>query len=377
MTLPFAMMAGVAEQSPRRVRVDLGSRSYDILIGAGLLQEAASRIAAVTPKARTIIVTDANVARHHLAGLDASLSAAGMRAGAPIVLEAGEATKSFDHLIRVCDALLDARLERGDAVIALGGGVIGDLAGFAASIVKRGLTLVQIPTTLLAQVDSSVGGKTGINTRHGKNLIGTFHQPALVLADIGTLATLDMREFAAGYAEVVKYGLLGDAGFFAWLEENRAAIFARDADALGEAIERSCRAKATIVAEDERETGRRALLNLGHTFGHAIEAAQQYRGLLHGEAVGAGLAMAATFSARAGFMDEADAKRVRALLVRAGLPIEAQDVAGAAALEAMRMDKKVQSGRMRFVLLRGIGRGFVTADYPDDALAATLETHFA
>ncbi len=387
MTHASAMVADTPAQSPRRVRVDLGSRGYDILIGAGLLQEAASRIAAVTPKARTVIVTDANVARHHLAGLDASLSAAGMRAGAPIVLEAGEATKSFDHLIRVCDALLDARLERGDVVIALGGGVIGDLAGFAASVVKRGLNLVQIPTTLLAQVDSSVGGKTGINTRHGKNLIGTFHQPVLVLADIDTLATLDAREFAAGYAEVVKYGLLGDPGFFAWLEENSRAIFARDAAALGEAIERSCRAKAAIVAEDERETGRRALLNLGHTFGHALEAWGGYSGrLIHGEAVAAGMVLAFELSEEIGQCPAGQAARVARHLADAGLPTSLRDVRrlvgeplppAAQFLDLMAQDKKVSGGLITLILARGIGDAFVSRDVAPETLDRFLRKRIA
>ncbi len=387
MTLAPALKADLPSRPERSVRVDLGCRSYDIVIGQGLLGHAASRIAAVAPRARAAIITDANVARYHLAPLEASLADAGRRAGAPLVLEPGEATKSFDHLIAVCHHLLDAKLERGDCVIALGGGVIGDLAGLAASIVKRGLRLVQIPTTLLAQVDSSVGGKTGINTSHGKNLIGTFHQPDLVLADTDTLATLDAREFAAGYAEVVKYGLLGDAAFFAWLEENRAAVFARAGDALGEAIERSCRAKAAIVAEDERETGRRALLNLGHTFGHALEAWAGYSGrLIHGEAVAAGMVLALQLSEQLGVCPAGAAAQAARHLADAGLPVTLADVrrlvgeplpTAAHLLDLMAQDKKVSGGVITLILARGIGEAFVSRDIPPETLERFLGERIA
>ena len=264
------------------MRVELGPRSYDVVIGAGLLAEAGERIGAVLPGRALAVVTDANVAALHLPAFRASLERAGARL-AEIIVPAGESSKSFNQLQAVVEAVLQARLERGDAVVALGGGVVGDLAGFAAAVTRRGMRFVQLPTTLLAQVDSSVGGKTGINSRLGKNLVGAFHQPALVLADTDTLDTLPPREFSAGYAEVAKYGLLGDAGFFSWLEANRAAVFA-GGDARVYAIAASCRAKARIVAADETETGDRALLNLGHTVGHAREAACGYdaKRLVHG-----------------------------------------------------------------------------------------------
>ncbi len=367
----------------QHLHVELGARSYPILIGPGLLGRAdlfeeyvarASVLAGGRPTNDFLLVTNTTVSPLYAERVHASLPG---RRIVEVVLPDGEQHKTLANVSSIFDVLVANRYARDACVLALGGGVVGDMAGFAAACYQRGIDFVQLPTTLLAQVDSSVGGKTGVNHPGGKNLIGAFHQPRAVLADTDTLATLPVRELRAGIAEVIKCALIEDEPFFAWLEDRIEALLAREPEALGHAIRKSCEIKAGIVARDERESGDRALLNLGHTFGHAIEAVQQYRGLLHGEAVGAGLAMAATFSVRAGLMDEADAARVRALLVRAGLPIEAQDVAGAAALEAMRIDKKVQSGRMRFVLMRGIGRSFVTADYPEDALAATLETHFA
>ncbi len=356
------------EKATRRtVPVALPEREYDIVIGSGLLAEAGALIYGAAPGARCAIVTDENVARHHLPTLTVAL---GERlAGSPLILPAGEATKSFDHLARVCGYLLDLKLERGDVVVAFGGGVIGDLAGFAAAILKRGVRFVQIPTTLLAQVDSSVGGKTGINAPQGKNLIGAFHQPALVLADTDTLATLPPREFRAGYAEVAKYGLLGDAAFFAWLEANIEAVFSGDGTARAEAIERSCRAKAAIVLEDERETGRRALLNLGHTFGHALEAWAGYDGsLIHGEAIAIGMCLAFQFSAREGFCGDDDARRAITHFKRAGLPTRLRDLENltgksppstARIIELMEQDKKVVRGAHTLILARGIGEAFI------------------
>jgi 3-dehydroquinate synthase len=313
--------------------------------------------------------------------------AAGAAAGPPLVLPPGEATKSFAHLTQVSNYLLDLRLERGDAVVALGGGVIGDLAGFAASILKRGVRFVQIPTTLLAQVDSSVGGKTGINTEHGKNLIGTFHQPSLVIADLDTLATLEPRELRAGYAEVVKYGLLDDAAFFEWLETSGAAVLAREAGALGHAVEVSCRAKAAIVAEDERESGRRALLNLGHSFAHAFEAWAGYSGaLLHGEAVAIGMVLAFELSEELGLCTAGESPRVAAHLKAAGLPASLGDLqrltnralpsAGELA-QLMAQDKKMSGGRLTLVLARRIGEALLSRDVSDIQMVAFLDARLA
>ena len=368
--------------SRESVRVELGDRGYDILIGEGLLNEAGKRIREALPGARLAVVTDENVATAYLPRFMDSVSRAGLQAGA-IVIAAGESSKSFDRFEEVTEAILGERLERGDAVVALGGGVVGDLAGFAAATAKRGMPLIQIPTSLLAQVDSSVGGKTGINSRFGKNLVGAFHQPSLVLADTGVLDTLSRREFAAGYAEVVKYGLIGDPGFFAWLGDNREAIFAGGA-ARAQAIATSCRAKARTVAADERETGERALLNLGHTFGHALEAACRYDSarLVHGEAVSIGMVLAHRFSAAEGLATQDDADRVAAHLAAVGLPVRIRDIAGPAlsAQELMAhigQDKKVKRGRLTFILTRGIGRAFIADDVPADRVQAFVEQELA
>ncbi|MDN2567649.1 3-dehydroquinate synthase [Aquibium sp. A9E412] len=372
----------VAQDGPTRVPVGLGARSYDILIGAGLIAGAGRTIAARLPGARAAVVTDRTVATHHLAALSEALAAAGI-AAQTVTVEPGERSKSFATLERVVEALLAARLERGDAVVALGGGVVGDLAGFAAAIVRRGMALVQVPTSLLAQVDSSVGGKTGINTPHGKNLVGAFHQPRLVLADTQVLDTLPLREFRAGYAEVVKYGLIDRPDFFAWLEANRAAVFAGGA-ARAEAIARSCRAKAEIVARDELETGDRALLNLGHTFGHALEAACGYDGarLVHGEGVAIGMALAHRFSARMNLASPDDAARVERHLGAAGLPTRIADIPGAlpdaeGLLAYIAQDKKVARGALTFILTRGIGSAFVARDVPASEVLAFLRENLA
>ena len=353
---------------PATVRVNLGERSYNVLIGTGLLAGAAELIHASLGAARCAIVTDENVAKHHLGTLEKALAALGRHAGTA-VLPPGEATKSFASLARVCERLLDMGLERGGLVVALGGGVIGDLAGLAASLVRRGVRFVQVPTTLLAQVDSSVGGKTGINTPQGKNLVGTFHQPSLVLADIGLLATLPAREYRAGYAEAAKYGLLADAAFFAWLEQNARAVAAHETDALAHVVATSVAGKAAIVARDETETGDRMLLNLGHTFGHALEAWAGYsERLLHGEAVAIGICLAFELSRELGLVDAASVARVTAHLAATGQPTRIADIPGvpgpdAAALMAiMGQDKKVRDGRLTLILVRGIGVAFVSRD---------------
>jgi len=363
----------------RRIPVALGERSYEVHVGPGLLQQAAKLIEAALGSCRCGIVTDENVAGHHLAKVESGLAKAGTYAGS-IVLPAGEATKSFAQLDLLCQQLLEMGLERGDAVIALGGGVIGDLAGFAASIVRRGMRCVQIPTTLLAQVDSSVGGKTGINTPQGKNLIGTFHQPSLVLADTEVLTTLPLRQMRAGYAEVAKYGLLGDAEFFAWLEESWEKVFQHEPAALMQAIGRSIEMKADIVARDETEAGDRARLNLGHTFGHALEAWTGYSDrLLHGEAVAIGICLAARLSEELQLCPPQTAARIAAHLKAVGLPTTVQDIPGPGELPSpdemvriMRQDKKVRRGRLALILLRGIGNAFVTRDVEPDYLVEFL-----
>ena len=366
----------------RKVRLDLGARSYDVLIGAGLIDAAGERLSNLFPGRRTAIVTDDTVARVHLPALRSSLERAGMPA-AEIIVPPGEGSKSFSRLEGVVDALLEAKLERADFVTALGGGVIGDLAGFAAAVTRRGMRFVQLPTTLLAQVDSSVGGKTGINSRFGKNLVGAFHQPALVLADTDALSTLPPREFAAGYAEVVKYGLINDRGFFDWLAANREEVF-RGGAARVEAVAASVRAKAKIVAADEHETGERALLNLGHTFGHALEAACRYdpARLVHGEAVAIGMVLAHRFSAELGLAPAADAELVRAHLKEAGLPVSMRDIPGepisaAELLGHIGQDKKVKRGRLTFILTRGIGQAFIADDVSAERVLAFLAAEAA
>jgi len=360
------------------VAVALGDRSYDITIGEKLLVEAGPRLRSFFRRPFTAIVTDENVARHHLATLRDSLAAVGIQSTA-IVLPPGESTKSYRHLAELCDRLLAAGIERRDRIIAFGGGVIGDLAGFAAAILRRGIDFIQIPTSLLAQVDSSVGGKTGINSPHGKNLIGAFHQPVAVLADIRLLDTLPPRELAAGYAEVAKYGLLGDRAFFEWLETSAPLILRGDSQARLHAIRKSCEAKARIVAEDETETGVRALLNLGHTFGHALEAATGYsQRLLHGEAVAIGMVQAFRFSERQKLCPAGTAGRVAEHLKGAGLPVHGSEIAGglpppADLLAIMRQDKKAQAGKLTFILARGIGEAFIARDVADDQVLAFLK----
>ena len=363
------------EEARRKVEVPLGARAYSILIGPGLLDEAGAEIARIAPGVHCAIVTDSRVAPLYLDRLGASLDRAGLRS-TPIVCPPGEATKCYAEFARVCDALIEARVERRDVVIALGGGVIGDLAGFCAASLRRGVRLVQVPTTLLAQVDSSVGGKTGINSRHGKNLVGAFHQPSLVLADTQCLDTLSERDFRAGYAEVVKYGLIGDRDFFEFLESNWRDAFA-GGPARAEAIAVSCAAKARVVAVDETEQGERALLNLGHTFGHALERLTGYDSaqLVHGEGVAIGVVSAFRFSRDLGLCSGQDATRVEAHLKAVGLPTRMRDIPGFDAkaedvLAAMRQDKKVDRGRLTFILARGIGESFVARDVDEASVSA-------
>jgi 3-dehydroquinate synthase len=364
-------MTAAVRTDPAVVNVALGERSYDIVIGRGVLASLGVRVTALRPGAKTFIVTDDNVARHFLAGAEASLAYAGV-ASSHVIVPPGEASKSYRVFEQVSEAMIASRIERGDLAIALGGGVIGDLAGFVASVVRRGLDYVQVPTSLLAQVDSSVGGKTAIDSAHGKNLIGAFHQPILVLADTAVLDTLPQREFRAGYAEVAKYGLLGDAAFFSWLEANWREVFSggisSGSSAREHAIAVSCRAKAAIVARDERETGERALLNLGHTFGHALEAACGFSDrLLHGEAIAAGMALAFEFSARRqGLVSKAEAARVIRHLGDVGLPTSLKDIPGALPsvdqlMELIAQDKKVKRGMLTFILVRGVGAAFIEA----------------
>ena len=370
------MTAALRPSEPTTVNVALGNRAYDIVIGRGVAASLGLRIAALKPGARLAIVTDENVARAHLDSLEAQLSAAGMTV-ARIVVPPGEGSKSFASFERVCDALIAAKIERNDLIVAFGGGVVGDLAGYAAASVRRGLDFVQVPTTLLAQVDSSVGGKTGINSRHGKNLVGAFHQPILVLADTALLDTLPQRDFRAGYAELAKFGLLGDAGFFAWLEANWQDAFA-GGPAREHAIAIACRGKAAIVARDERETGERALLNLGHTFGHAFEAAAGFSDkLLHGEAISLGIVCAFEFSTRLGLLSTNDAGRVAHHLAAVGLPTHLRDVPALstnadALMELIAQDKKVKRGKLTFILSRGIGQAFIANDVDPGQVRAFL-----
>ncbi|WP_028034776.1 3-dehydroquinate synthase [Chelativorans sp. J32] len=371
-------MQEIGEVNAVTVPVGLGERAYDILIGPGLIARAGTEIAGRLPGTRAAIVTDENVAAVHLDTFQAALAAAGIESVA-VRLKPGERSKSFESLERTVDAILEAKLERRDAVIALGGGVVGDLAGFAAGVVRRGMNFVQVPTSLLAQVDSSVGGKTGINTPRGKNLVGVFYQPRLVLADTEVLDTLPLREFRAGYAEVAKYGLINRPDFFAWLEANWEEIFSGGA-ARTEAIAECCRAKAEIVEKDERETGDRALLNLGHTFGHALEAATGYDGarLVHGEAVAVGMVLAHKFSARMNLASPDDSARVEAHLSAVGLPTRPNQIPGGLAdaatlLSFIAQDKKVTRGALTFILTRGIGQSFIAKDVPGSEVLAFLE----
>ena len=358
------------------ITVELGARRYPIQVGAGLIAKAGALLKPIA-KGPVPVVTDSHVAALHLEPLLASLKGAGI-AAREIVLPPGEGTKSFGELEKLCGALLDLEVDRGGLIMALGGGVIGDLVGFAAGILKRGVDFVQVPTTLLAQVDSSVGGKTAISVRQGKNLIGVFHQPRLVIADIATLATLPKRELLAGYAEVAKYGALGDADFFAWLEANAAKALAGDEAALTHVVAHSCRMKAAIVARDEREAGERALLNLGHTFGHALEAATGYSNrLLHGEGVAIGMVLAFRLSERLGLSPAADTARLITHLKSVGLPTTIAEVRGPrpdvdTLLAHMAHDKKAKDGRIVFVLAKGLGKTFTTAEVPAEALRAVL-----
>ena len=365
------MTAPLRQGEPVVVNVALADRAYDIVIGRGLIGSLGERIKTLRPGARVAIVSDENVAGQHIAATEDSLKAAGI-GSSRIVVPAGEGSKNYATFEKVCEAVIGARIERNDLIVALGGGVIGDLAGFAAASVRRGLEFVQVPTSLLAQVDSSVGGKTGINSAQGKNLIGAFHQPILVVADTALLDTLPKREFRAGYAEVAKYGLLGDAAFFAWLEANWQDVFSGGKSSGNSSREHAiavcCRTKADIVARDERETGDRALLNLGHTFGHALEAGAGYSDrLLHGEAVALGTALAYEFSARKGLLPVADAERALRHLAAVGLPTHLKDVPGGVPdadrlMDLIAQDKKVKRGRLTFILVRGIGQAFVAAD---------------
>lgn len=367
----------------KEVNVDLGDRSYDIHIGRGLLQEAGKLIAGIAPKARCVIISDENVLKVHGETLGQSLNKAGIQFST-LAIPAGEKSKSMQMLNSVVEGLLDAKIERGDLVIAFGGGVVGDLAGFAAAITRRGMDFIQIPTSLLAQVDSSVGGKTGINAPHGKNLIGAFHQPLMVIADTDVLKTLSEREFNAGYAEVAKYGLINRPDFFDWLEKNRKDIFSHG-EALIEAVATSCQCKADVVKEDEKESGVRALLNLGHTFGHALEGATQYDStrLVHGEGVSIGMVLAHKFSNRMNLCDMDTVKRVEAHLKACGLPTHPNEIQGELPpaeklLEFIAQDKKVTRGKLNFILTKGLGQSYIANDVPTSEvlsfLKETLET---
>ncbi len=385
MTAP--VRSNLADAEPIVVDVKLGSRSYGIVIGRDVIATLGARIAALRPGAKAFIVTDENVARHVLPAAEMALDRAGIKKES-VVVPPGESSKSFAILEQVCEAIIAARMERGDLIVALGGGVIGDLAGFAAAVVRRGLDYVQVPTTLLAQVDSSVGGKTAIDSINGKNLVGAFHQPILVVADTALLDSLPEREFRAGYAELVKYGFLGDAAFFAWLETNWKYVFAGGNSSAGfardHAIAESCRAKAAIVARDERETGDRQLLNLGHTFGHALEAACGYSSrLLHGEAISIGMALAFDFSAaRQGLVSKPEAARAIRHLAAVGLPTRIKDIPGTPPsvgelMELIAQDKKIKRGRLTFILVRGIGAAFIETGVDEAEVRAFLNEKLA
>jgi 3-dehydroquinate synthase len=360
------------------VPVALGDRSYQIHIGEGLLAKAGDLLRPHLAKTKKIsVVTDETVSRLHYPVFAESLTAAGLEP-VPIVVAPGEQTKSFRVLESLTGMLLDQEVERGALIVALGGGVIGDLTGFAAGVLKRGIDYAQVPTTLLAQVDSSVGGKTAINTPQGKNLVGLFHQPKIVIADTAVLKTLPKRELLSGYAEVAKYGLLGDTDFFAWLEKDGRAAMGGDARAMAHAVAHSCAMKAAIVQRDERETGDRALLNLGHTFGHALEAATLYSDrLTHGEGVALGCILALKLSRKLGYASEDDVRRAKRHFDEIGLPTRIAQIPGPKpdpdeVLSHMRHDKKTQSGRMTFILVRGVGKAFISRDVPEDAVRAVL-----
>lgn len=381
----YTMTAPLKHSADITVDVALGDRAYDIVIGRDVLPSLGARVAALRPGVRTAIVTDRTVAKFWLEPAERSLAAAGIPTSR-IVVEEGEGSKTYSGLEKVSEALISAKIERNDLVIALGGGVVGDLAGFAAAILRRGVDFVQVPTSLLAQVDSSVGGKTGINSPQGKNLLGAFHQPVLVIADTSVLDTLSPRQFRAGYAEVAKYGALGDEAFFAWLEANHADIFSGGA-AREHAIATSCRAKAAIVSRDERETGERALLNLGHTFGHALEAATGFSDrLFHGEGVSVGMVLAAQFSAALGMISAAAAARIERHLAAVGLPTRLQDIAGFAQegladadalLALMAQDKKVKRGKLTFILLEAVGRAVIANDVEPSLVRDFLKARLA
>ncbi|WP_417455536.1 3-dehydroquinate synthase [Kiloniella sp.] len=369
------------KETYERLTLDLGERSYDILVGENLVENAGPLVRPFIKQGRTFIITDENVAEHHLRKLETALKSEGIESNA-LILPFGEQTKSFSQLDRVIDFLLEHNVDRKSTLIAFGGGVIGDLAGFAAAIIMRGIDFIQIPTTLLSQVDSSVGGKTGINTARGKNLVGSFHQPKLVLADTGLLKTLPNRELLAGYAEVVKYGLINDPDFFNWLEDKAHKVITGDISARTHAVLVSCAAKAKIVAQDEKESGARGLLNLGHTFGHALEAEAGYNGsLLHGEAISIGMVMAHDLSAELGFCSEMDAQTVRDHFEKIGLPVSTDYVSsnalGGKKLEVSRLmdhmsrDKKVSNGRLTFVMTKGIGQAYL-----DNAVDMAVVSNF-
>ena len=380
------MTAPLRQVEPMQVPVALGARTYEIVIGRGLVASLGERIKALRPGARVAIVTDETVAQLHSRAVETALKTAGIDS-ARITVPAGEGSKNYATFEQVCESIIDARVERNDLILALGGGVIGDLAGFAAACVRRGLDFVQVPSTLLAQVDSSVGGKTGINSLQGKNLIGAFHQPVLVVADTALLDTLPKRDFRAGYAEVAKSGVLGDAAFFAWLEKNWKDVFAGSQTsgnfAREHAIAVCCRGKAGIVARDERETGDRALLNLGHTFGHALEAACGFsQRLLHGEAVALGMALAFELSAQKGLLTASEAARATAHLAAVGLPTHVSQVPGGVPgidvlMNLIGQDKKVKRGKLTFILVRGIGQAFVENDVDPAEVRAFLSEKLA
>lgn len=365
-----------------KVDVSLGARSYEILIGEGLIANAADYLSSVLRTRRVAVLTDENVAAIHLEVLAQSLENAGIEF-VPIILPAGEGSKSFNTYKSVLDQLLTVKIQRDEALVALGGGVIGDLTGFAAATLRRGVDFIQIPTSLLAQVDSSVGGKTGINVQQGKNLVGAFHQPRLVLADMDALKSLPKRQLLAGYAEIVKYGLLGDFEFFNWLESNGEKVLAGETQASTYAVQQSVLAKANIVAEDERESGKRALLNLGHTFGHALEAETGYGPhLLHGEAVAIGMIMAAELSARLGYLDGQQSTRIRAHFEAVGLPtqvphIPSVDWVSEHLLDHMRQDKKVLGGKLTLILMKSIGSAFITQDIEEKDILDVLRQEIA